>query len=236
MAVGDLGKCLSGKLKWSMALSIMVLSLAACSSGGTAPPEALQPLAQRLGVYAPPSRFEATRAQIAAAGLTGPLLRVVVRKPLEQSAGYVEIGSANGVDFYTANDGSNVLVSNGLLRGTVSFPGDLDAADTAPIERALAAGGGSYFRVVRHRRGEGDLFESRLACRLVAAGREQIVILERIHAVLRYEEDCETDGFDPAGRRIEFKNLYWLEDGVIRASEQWVSFESEQIRVELVLP
>lgn len=224
------------KLNAYVAFVVLAVVLASCGSSGTAPPQAIQPLTQRLGLYSPPSRFEATRAQIAATGVTGPLLRVVVREPRMQSAGYIATGTANGVNFFTANDGSNVVLANGLLRSTVRFLGDMEGADTAPIARAIAVGGGRYSRVVRHRRGEGNVFETRLTCELARARREQIVILERRHAVQRYEETCRTRGEDPAGRIIGFRNVYWLENGVIRASEQWVSPDTGQIRIELVLP
>ncbi|MEM9349223.1 MAG: YjbF family lipoprotein [Pseudomonadota bacterium] len=236
MALNRMKSLAISLFKAAALLAMTPVLLAACSPSNSTPPEALQPVLQRIGLYSPPSRFEPTRAQIAATGLTGPLLRVVVREPIEQSAGYLSQGSANGVDFFTATDGSNVLLADGILRGTVRFLGDLETAETAQTAQAIASGGAKYFRVVRHRRGEGKLFETRLNCELVFAGREQIIILERTHLTSRYEEACQAESVDPAGRFVNFTNVYWVENTLVRASEQWVSPSTGQLRLELVLP
>jgi len=189
-----------------------------------------------LGIQGPPSVFNASRAQLAAAGITEPLIRVVLREPRVQSAGYRRIGASNGVTFYRANDGSEVLLAGGLLRAATGFQQDLNGADTATIRRALAAGSGGYIRTLRHRSGEGQLFETTVACTLSSAGRETIVILGRSHDTTVFRESCTARSIDPIGRRPAFENTYWLEGGTVRASEQWVSFATGMMRIEQVLP
>ncbi|MEM1233824.1 MAG: YjbF family lipoprotein [Pseudomonadota bacterium] len=217
--------------------AIALAMLTGCGESQERLRETISPFADRLQGNNEPSRFEATRQQLADAGISQPLLRVVARAPVEQSAGYLAAGTANGVLFYTANDGSSVLLADtGVLRGTVGFLADLEAAETRQTARALAAGEGRYTRVLRHRRGEGSLFETRVACTLTRIGQERIVILGRAHDTTRHVEACASDGLDPAGRQVSFSNMYWIEDGRVRASEQWVDFETGVLRIEQVLP
>ncbi|MEM1372847.1 MAG: YjbF family lipoprotein [Pseudomonadota bacterium] len=220
-----------------IALAIIGALLSGCGESRSSLQDTLSPIADSLRGGDEPSRFEATREQLAAAGITQPLVRVVSRAPVEQSAGYIFSGAANGVVFYTANDGSSVLLAEGgVLRGTVGFLADLDTADTRQTAQALAAGGGRYTRVLRHRRGEGRLFETRVTCTLTREGTERIVVLGRAHVTLRHLEACTSEGLDAAGRQMSFRNVFWMEGGRVRASEQWVDFDTGLLRIEQVLP
>ncbi|MEL6914375.1 MAG: YjbF family lipoprotein [Pseudomonadota bacterium] len=214
----------------------LCLAVSGCADGLTDPPEALKPLAERLGLYTEPSRFEASRAEIAATGIDAPLLRVVAREPVAQSAGYLLAQTTGGLDTYTANDGSLLFLRSGLLQGTIGFRQDLDGASVAPVAAALDGGAARYDRLLRHRAGDGPLYERMVACTLTPEGAEQIVILGRRHATTRHVERCVAPAIDPAGRRLAFENLYWTEAGRLRASEQWVSEGVGRLRIEQVLP
>lgn len=221
----------------SILFALALAALSGCGDGRDGLQQAFKPLADRLQGPAEPSRFEATRQQLADAGISQPLVRIVARAPVEQSAGYIFSGTANGVVFYTANDGSSVLLADaGILRGTTGFLADLEAAETRQTALALAAGGGTYTRIFRHRRGEGSLFETLVTCTLTREVGESIVILGRAHETIRHVEACTGDAPDAAGRKVLFRNVYWVEDGLVRASEQWVDFEIGFLRIEQVLP
>lgn len=189
-----------------------------------------------IGADTPPSQFTASRAELAAAGITGPLIKVVRRTPEPASAGYLAAGAANGTVFYQAADGSEVQLSAGLLMATVSFGGDLHGADVAPVARALIGGGGRYSRTLRHVRVANKVVETAFDCTLVPAAAETITVQGRAHATTRFTETCTAGAADPLGRRPGFTNQYWLDASGVRAGEHWVGPEVGMLRIEQVLP
>lgn len=216
-----------------VAMLTILLGLVACTS---APLGSAGDLLVRLTQQtAEPSQFTASRADLAAAGVTGPLLKVVRRTPEPASAGYPAVGAANGTVFYRGNDGSEVQLSAGLLMATVAFGTDLHGADVAPVARALLAGGGTYTRALRHMGAGGHLVKTTFSCTLTPRATETITILGRAHATTRFEESCQATP-DVVGRVAAFTNRYWLGADGVRAGEHWVSPDVGMLRIEQVLP
>ncbi|MCH2076133.1 MAG: YjbF family lipoprotein [Rhodobacteraceae bacterium] len=217
-------------------IGLILASVMLASCGTQEGPGTAGLIFERLKGAPEPSRFSPSRAELAAAGVNQPLLRVVTQVPVTQSAGYILRGQANGAQFYGANDGSELQVRAGLIQSTVGFVGDLDGTNITAPARAIATGQGRYSRVLRHRRSEGKLFETQINCTVTRVGAEQVVILGRSHNTTRVAESCRAANEDPAGRTLAFENTFWLENGAVRASEQWVSYETGTLRLEQVLP
>ena len=140
------------RVRW---IGLILASALLASCGTQEGPGTASLIFDRLQGPPEPSRFAPSRAELTAAGVTQPLLRIVSQVPVTQSAGYILRGQANGAQFYGANDGSELLVRGGLIQSTIGFVGDLESTETSVAARAIAAGQGSYTRLLRHRRGEG---------------------------------------------------------------------------------
>lgn len=214
-------------------LALACLGLAAC--GDTPLGRTLGAAQGVLSPTPPPSQFTASRQELIAAGITGPLVKVVQENPAPASAGYLATGASGGTVFYRANDGSEVQMAAGLLVRTVSFQHDLLGADVAPIAAALVAGGGQYTRALRHIRAANHVVTTTYSCTLTPTAQEAITVQGQSYDTVRFTETC-TAAADALGRVATFTNRYWLDSSGVRAGDHWVSPEVGSLRIEQVFP
>ncbi|MEM8591935.1 MAG: hypothetical protein AAGF13_05355, partial [Pseudomonadota bacterium] len=93
--------------------------------------------------------FNATREQLAEAGITGPLMLGVLQgKRGELSAGYLKAGNLRELDVWRALDSATFMTDpSGVLRATVGLGIDLYGAETDQVAAALnGTGPSSYSR------------------------------------------------------------------------------------------
>ncbi|MEM6934750.1 MAG: YjbF family lipoprotein [Pseudomonadota bacterium] len=212
-----------------IALSLVAAGLAGCASlpGAT--------LLGGLGIFGEPSEFTATRAQIAAAGITTPLIKVEIFSPRPESAGFLLATTANGIDIYRDQGGSELFLDRGVLRSSVGQRIDLLGADTSPVHRAFEGGSPRYTRVLRHRSVDGPVISTRFFCAFRRDGAENVTILGLTTVATRYSENCQTAEPDTLGNVQNFENRYWLDSvGRVTASEQWLNQERGTLRIEQV--
>ncbi len=206
------------------------LALPACS-GGTGPPggdgalaSALS-LARGLRTEAPPARGPFTRAELAGAGLSGPVLLARVERTGARAALVPEAANGGAVT-WRAGDAVTVSTRGGLLVATRGLRFDLMSADDGLFRETLAAGGGRYVRVIRDLTAEGVLRRIDLTCTLMRGGAGTAQVAGRGYAVTRWSEAC-SGPVGPAypeapGGRIE--NVYEIDSaGTIRSSRQWAA-------------
>lgn len=176
--------------------------------------------------------FTATRASLAEAGITQPVL--VARLPdAGISVGLLEYRTTRGVTIWRSLDGNTLSTASGFLRNTRGFGTDLHSLETDALRDAMQRGGsGEYSRVFRALDGEGRLVAVRLYCSLTPAGAERVDVLGRAYDTQRFSETCRADGVrDPV-----FVNTYWRgRGGEIWKSRQWVGPELGYAELERVV-
>ncbi len=209
---------------------IGALALAACS-GGTGGGDrdgvlaGAASLAQGLRRQAPPERGPYTRAELAGAGLSGPVLLARVERTGARAALVPEAANGGAVT-WRAGDAVTLSTRGGLLVATRGLRFDLMSSDEALFRETLAAGGGRYVRVIRDLTAEGVLRRIDLACTLTRDGAGTAQVAGRSYAVTRWSEAC-SGPVGPAypeapGGRIE--NDYEIDSGgTIRRSRQWAA-------------
>ncbi|MGR3433959.1 MAG: YjbF family lipoprotein [Shimia sp.] len=187
----------------------------------------------------PPPQFTATRAQLAAQGLTGPLLKGAFGvAPGNRSAGFLGAGRVGALRVWRATDTATLYTTDdGVLRATVGLGFDLYTAETDAVAAALAAGGGRYARTLRHLDAEHVLRPMPVTCTMTRRGAETVTVLGRAHATMRLEETCTTrEAIPQTGAPLRFVNVYNRDprDGLLWRSSQWVSLELGHIALERI--
>ncbi|MEV8465927.1 YjbF family lipoprotein [Fluviibacterium sp. DFM31] len=119
--------------------------------------------------------------------------------------------------YWRSADGGSVIVDDGVVFATRGIGWDLMAAETRQTAALIRQGrGGGYSRSYRHLDGLNQMIVRDMSCRLERAGSETIVVLERRHPVIRYEETCQDE-------TLAFTNTYWAgSDGFLWKSRQWI--------------
>lgn len=152
--------------------------------------------------------------------------------PTAPWASFAEAGFNGDVTTWVEGSARTISVSRlGLLRSTRGFGRDVLTTDTAALEAVLsgrALGAERALRVHRTLDGENDVVIHSLLCGVQAAGTEGIQLITGTFATLRVDENClSVDG-------TEILNRYWIDlnGGLIRQSEQWVSPEIGQVRLQ----
>jgi hypothetical protein len=175
---------------------------------------------------AEPETFSLTRADLATAGFTQPLL--LARLESGVTAGLTPAASNRGYITWQTQDGIALIGRGDVLAGTRGLGADLLSAETEPVLLALAAGRGDrYRRALRRLDGEGRILVQDYRCELTLGPAETVVVLGRAHATRRSTETCrpvaESDPETPAAYRAEpFVNTYNVGDGTIWRSRQWI--------------
>ena len=146
-----------------------------------------------------------------------------------------------GTTVWETEDGIALVDRGGVLSGTRGLGGDLLSSETEAIVRLLAAGrGGSYRRVLRRLDGEGLVAAQPYACTLAQGGATVATVLGRQHPTRRYVETCRPTEevaatVAPAFRPEPFVNEYFVGDGTIWVSRQWVGAAVGYLRLERVI-
>ena len=186
-----------------------------------------------------PAPFTLTRAQLAAAGITQPVL--LARLPSGEAAGLVPAASNRGRIVWATEDGITLTGRGGVLAATRGLGGDLLSAETEPVVLALAAGREArYRRVLRRLDGEGLILRQPYDCALRLGPREVVSVLGRRHDTRLSTETCRpvvpTDPETPAAyAAVPFTNTYNVGDGTIWVSRQWVGPSVGSLRLERVI-
>lgn len=206
----------------AMMLATLLLA-AACGSNptGTDPQQVLGQLVEaatgRGQVPEDQLQQAATLTRADIAGVTLPLMRATI--PAVGGAATASLAAINGpTETWAAPGGTDFTLDGPVLFATRGIGWDLLTAETAAPKRLLLSGGsGSYQRTLRHLSGDEAIDLVRYDCALRQQGTETIVILERSHRVRRATEDCRAED----GRA--FQNIYWVGDGVLWQSRQYIS-------------
>lgn len=233
------GAALAGLLALTGCAGLPGLGGAGSSGAGGTASAGVSGILSQLGLVPQLSQFTATRAEIAAAGITVPLLKVVARQPRLESAGYLLAGAPDGIEIYRDLGGGELYLDQGVLRASVGQRIDLLGAETAPVLAAFAAARTGetprYSRLLRHRTIEGPMIRTRVFCEMRRAGAESVTILGLTTPATRFDESCRASEADALGRVIAFENRYWRDAaGAMVASEQWLNGERGALRIEQV--
>lgn len=233
------GAALAGLLALTGCAGLPGLGGAGSSGVGSTGSTGVSEILSQFGLVPQLSAFTATRAEIAAAGITVPLLKVVARQPRLESAGYLLAGAPDGIEIYRDLGGGELYLDQGVLRASVGQRIDLLGAETAPVLAALAAARSGetprYSRLLRHRAIEGPVIRTRVFCEMRRAGAENVTILGLTTPATRFDESCRASEADALGRVIAFENRYWRDaSGAMVASEQWLNGERGALRIEQV--
>ncbi len=179
-----------------------------------------------------PAPFSATRASLAEAGITQPVL--VARMPeVGIAVGLLEYRTTRGVTIWRSLDGNTLSTASGLLRNTRGFGFDLHSLETDGVHHALSRGeAAEYSRLFRAVDGEGSLVVVRLYCALRPEGAERVDVLGRGYDTQRFSETCHVDG----QQEPVFVNTYWRgRGGEIWKSRQWAGPELGYADLERVI-
>ena len=193
----------------------------------------------RFGQAVEPAPFTVTRAQLAAAGITQPFL--VARLESGVTAGLFPAASNRGAIVWETEDGIALTGRGDVIVSTRGLGGDLLSAETEDTVRNLAAGrGGRYRRTLRRIDGLGAILRQDYDCTLVVGGAEVVTVLGRAHATRLSTETCR-----PLGTTVPttaandvpepFVNEYYVGDGTIWVSRQWIGPAVGYLRLERVI-
>ncbi|MES2916626.1 MAG: YjbF family lipoprotein [Pseudomonadota bacterium] len=172
---------------------------------------------------ASPAAAPASRQDLAAYGK--PILRV--RSERLGQDGFLTLADAKAnVLTWTAQGQATFSLRDGVLIQTRGLGADLMSAEAPSL--AQLTSGASYTRVYFFL-GEDDRGTRRTYdCVASAAGREQVTVVEKVHAVTRVSELCTRPNSKVA-------NEFWIEGKTIRKSRQWASSRVGYVEFERVI-
>lgn len=185
------------------------------------------------GKAAPPPPVP-TRAQLAE--LPGPLLALTFAD--RPGTGFITAVNATSDGYITYQDRTrrSVIVRGGLVTGLQGFRYDLSAVktqrnDPAVYQTPVSAWPNTLYRSYQFSLQSAADYQISVKCLITPTVREDIVIFERTHAVIRVQEDCTND-------RRRFINTYWAdaETGFIWKSQQWLGARLQPVTIEVVRP
>ena len=214
---------------------VALLALGACGQDAADGPYAAALQQLRGGLFnrgEAPAQFTATRASLAQAGITAPVL--VAQMPNAGiSVGLLEYGSNRGVTIWRSLDGNTISTASGLIRNTRGFGTDVHSFETDAVVHALSRGqAAEYTRLFRALDGEGQLHAVRLYCTLSPEGRETVDVLGRSYETHRFRESCHAEDRETP----VFTNTYWQgNSGEIWKSRQWAGPELGYADLERVI-
>lgn len=148
---------------------------------------------------------------------------LVTVEGLRVSALVLYAGTNGGVETWTSIDDKTISFRQGVIVATRGLGPDLIAADVPPLAR-IASGTGTYVRTHTTLGDEDATVRNRFLCTYKVTANEEIVIVERRHAVRRVQETCSGDS-------ARFINEYWFQGGTLRQSRQWMGPELDYITV-----
>lgn len=167
-------------------------------------------------------RGQLTRARITAS--PEPLL--LAELPTRNlSATMIPYGRNGAIVTWRTGDFVTVALDHGILVGTRGLGFDMMQADAAPTRRAIAEGPQEYKRLYRYLDGQNHMITRGFACRMTAQGTASVTIFARSFETRHLTELC-------ANRDQDFMNEYWITDGGMVKSAQWVGPEAGMIALE----
>lgn len=124
----------------------------------------------------------------------------------------------NGLrETWQAQGGATVAFDNGIMVATRGMIDDLLTMSSAGVRPAIAAGGGSYTRVIEGLDPQDQLITTSVDCNLVSDGVEAVDLGLRSLNLHKYTETCQNSA-------VSFQNAYWLDgQGQVMQSRQFVS-------------
>lgn len=230
------------------ALASLVL-IAGCSSGTLREQQSGEASVGRIGGLLRetiqqrrqgPEPLTITRAEIAAAGVTGPFL--IARRETGEGAGLIAAASNRGRIIWQAPDGITLTGRGGVLFATRGLGGDLLSAEVDPVVGALAAERSARYRRTLRRIGDDDrILRQPYDCVLQRGPARTVTVLGRAHATVLSRESCRPVALpaDPFAQRQTvpepFVNEYYVGDGTIWLSRQYVGPAIGSLRLERVI-
>lgn len=217
-------------MRWIMVFSVCLLGLAACGNRNQGPRlgTALLGAAQRvtgLGASAEPAGPVPTAEQFIA-GFPAAIVILFPRRGNAQ-AFLGQVRATAGAVTWLSSDGASVITKSGLVSGTRGIGASLMSADVSGVHSALAAGGGKAQRSMWFLDGLDQSVRQDFTCQITPLGAETIHIFQTRHATRKYLETCD-------GARGRFTNLYWIANGVVWQSSQWLSPDVGNITIARV--
>lgn len=141
------------------------------------------------------------------------LVKIIARNAVAPLTKAAENGPA--ITWISPGD-VTMTFEDGILVGTRGLNDDLMGVDPVGVRAALAAGGGTAYRLQSFLTSEDQIVTRELTCEITKIGPEEIQIIGGARSTTKFEEDCK-------GPALEFKNTYFIADGQIIRSRQAVS-------------
>lgn len=161
-------------------------------------------------VAAPP---QITREQFL--NVPGAVLLVILETNQTRAA-VVQAAQNGTVLTYMSADGISLSLRDGILIGTRGLGPDLMEADVFGTLAALRRGGAQgYEKRLSYLDDEDRLQPLSLNCTMVFKGIERTMVWDKAYRARRFEEQC-------AGGTVEITNSYWMSQGTVIKSRQWV--------------
>ncbi len=134
-------------------------------------------------------------------------------------------GTNNGVIAWRTFDGISISLDNGVLVSTRGLGFDLMSADVSGTRAALAGATGEYSLHHSYLDGENQTVFRSFLCTMPPPASETIDVFDRNYATLRFDETCNALG-------LTIENTFWIGDGVVRRSRQWIGQETGYLTVD----
>lgn len=207
-------------MKASLVAGLVALTfISACSSTGGRSTGLMGAMLGRLVNGAPedaaPRGVEGFTAEGVAAN---PQDYMVVNVPSVGLSAPARLHTRHGArETWQAQTGATMAFENGVMVATRGLIDDLLTMSSAGVREAIAAGGGSYQRVIEGLDTQDQLTQSAVTCTIVSDGVETVDLGLRRADLEKYSENC-------ANAAVSFQNAYWLDGrGQVIQSRQFVS-------------
>lgn len=134
----------------------------------------------------------------------------------------------DGVDTWLSADGAALLTQDGMIRGTRGLGQGLLAADVSQsLALVTTEREGQLDRTHTYLTGENRTAIRSYRCTVELQGTREVALGSRRAKTTLLKEDCTR-------RDQSFFNLYWVEDGEIIQSRQWVGKEVGPVSTRIV--
>lgn len=188
-------------MKLPVALALLVL--ASCGPlNSDSPAKAGLDLAMGVFSQSDEAQEPVITPELAAAG-EGEILFVTLRQqglvlPMTQ------IGQSGPVETWKSANGITLALENGLVVASRGLGYDLMGVDAIGTLEALETGSGHSAREHSFLNSLDQINSFEMSCEITKQNREDVELPRGVRQLTRYEENC-------TGRRLVFKNEYWLD-------------------------
>jgi hypothetical protein len=204
-----------------LVLALTALVLAGCASGDFAKPTAAPGagMVARIMKRPPPPTNGAKPIAALSREAIGAVDHSLILASVDGTgaAATLRIAAENGgYQTWLSSDRSTVTTRRGVVSATRGLMTDLLASEVeATADAVHARRASSYARSYRYTGGNRNVETVRYDCTLTNAGAQKVEVLERSHATTQMVEVCS----GPGG---EIRNDYWVGDGIIWKSRQYL--------------